>query len=175
MRKISSAASCVCATSSVSVPGWVIVFRKKRAAAQVVSPICRAFSTIFRSPRRRSKARCAAFAFSGAVLPLPRPHQQQLLGQRHPHRPPPQARRTLVQDLPKRSSSSLSSARGHRIHGNVSATILSPVADMDSPLALTGECALESHKNSLKFRDSALSVAGGAVNLRFPIGLLSLK
>jgi len=68
-RWSSKAASCVCATSSVSVPGRVIVFRKNRAAAQVVIPICRAFNTIFRSPRRRSKARCTALAFNGAVRP----------------------------------------------------------------------------------------------------------
>jgi hypothetical protein len=69
MRKISSADSCVCATSSVSVPGRVIVFRKNRAAAQVVSPICRALSTMLRSPRRRSNALCTALARRNAVLP----------------------------------------------------------------------------------------------------------
>ena len=69
MRKISSAASCVCATSSVNVPGRVMVFKKNRAAAQVVNPICRAFRTMFCRPRRRSNSRCAAFALSAAVLP----------------------------------------------------------------------------------------------------------
>ena len=33
--------------------------------------------------------------------PLPRPHPQQLFGQRHPHGPPPQAHRALIQNLPK--------------------------------------------------------------------------
>ncbi len=69
IRKISSADSCVCATCSVRVPGRVSVFRKKRAAVQVVIPSCRAFSTMLRSPRRRSKARCAALAQSGSVPP----------------------------------------------------------------------------------------------------------
>ncbi len=69
MRKISSAASWVCATSSVSVPGRVIVRRKNRAAAQVVNPICRAFRTMFCLPRRRSNSLCAAFARNPAVRP----------------------------------------------------------------------------------------------------------
>ena len=66
---ISSAACCVCATSSVNVPGHVIVFRKNRAATQVVIPIWRAFSTMFRRPRRFSNAVCARFALSGVVHP----------------------------------------------------------------------------------------------------------
>ncbi len=69
MRKIDSAASCVCATCSVSVPGLVIVRRKNRAATQVVIPICLAFSTMFCRPRRSSNLRCAAFGTSAVTRP----------------------------------------------------------------------------------------------------------
>src|SRR5271163_1218834 len=64
-----SAASWVCATCTVSVPGWVMVLRKNRPATQVVIPICRALSTIFDCPRRRSYSRCARFARSGTRFP----------------------------------------------------------------------------------------------------------
>ena len=97
MRKISSAASCVCATSSVSVPGCVIVLRKNRAAAQVVSPICRALSTMFLFPRFSSKTLAARRCLAAASALHRASAPQQLLRQRHCHRTAAKARRHSVE------------------------------------------------------------------------------
>ncbi len=69
IRNIDSAASRVCATCRVRVPGLLIVRRKNLPATQVVMPICRAFSTIFCLPRRSSNLRCAAFATKAFTHP----------------------------------------------------------------------------------------------------------
>jgi len=105
---ISSAASCVWATSSVNVPGRVIVFRKNRAAAHVVKPIWRAFNTIFRCPRRLSKLRCATLARSGAVQPSRVLTKSSLSAKAIPTVLPPRLAGRLSRILPNRSSSSRS-------------------------------------------------------------------
>ncbi len=69
MRKISSAASCVCATCTVKVPGRVIVLRKNLAATHVEIPICLAFSTMFFGPHLNSNSLWAALLSSFTSRP----------------------------------------------------------------------------------------------------------
>ncbi len=54
---------------SVSVPGRNSVRRNIRPATHVLIPICRAFSTMFPRPRRRSNSLCARFARRGTIRP----------------------------------------------------------------------------------------------------------
>ncbi len=84
MPKISSAACCVCATCNVSVPGWVMVFRKKRAAVQVVIPNWRAFRTMFCRPRRLFKQPLCLVRLEPCRSALLGSHPQKRPGQRHP-------------------------------------------------------------------------------------------
>src|SRR6185437_4538438 len=69
IRNSDSAASCVCATCTVSVPFFVIVFKKNRADTQVLIPIWRAFNTMFFCPRSSSNASCAPFGTSFTCSP----------------------------------------------------------------------------------------------------------
>ncbi len=99
IRKISSAASCVCATSSVRRSRLRNRLQKK-SRRRPTSSIPSA------APSAQCSARPAAVRTPSAPhspsaepsSPPASPHQQQLLRQRHSHRPSPQTRRPLIQN-----------------------------------------------------------------------------
>jgi hypothetical protein len=69
MRKICSAASWVCATCTVTVPGCVIVRKKNCPAIHVLTPIWRALSTMFLRLAFSSYKRCAGLAARATLRP----------------------------------------------------------------------------------------------------------